>query len=126
MDASEVLYSKPANALNALSTEMSLTPTLQLQQQQQPTPLSPLATTNSPPLLATTPTTPRTTTHTPREIPTMYILDQMYDDYLDQCKFNSNKKKNKFKYSNYLIHYISCALVHVHIYNSYTIDNYNS
>ncbi|XP_065370479.1 mucin-2 isoform X1 [Calliphora vicina] len=88
MDASEVLYSTPAiAATNALSTEMSLTPTTQTQQlqqqlQHQPTPLSPLAT-------ATAPTTPRTTTHTPREIPTMYILDQMYDDYMDQCNGNN-------------------------------------
>lgn len=93
MDASEVLYTTPisatTNALSALSTEMSLTPTQQQQnqlQQQQPTPLSPLAITTA---TCSTPTTPRTTTHTPREIPTMYIIDQMYDDYMDQCKFNN-------------------------------------
>ncbi|KAI8122210.1 hypothetical protein CVS40_6878 [Lucilia cuprina] len=106
MEASEVLYSTPTAAAelattNALSTEMSLTPTTQtkLLQQQQPTPLSPLVITttttaaaHSPAAAAAapvTPTTPRTTTHTPREIPTMYFLDQMYDDYMDQYLLSS-------------------------------------
>ncbi|KAM7345644.1 uncharacterized protein ACRADG_011849 isoform 2-T4 [Cochliomyia hominivorax] len=104
-DASEVLYATVANATNPLSTEMSLTPTQQQQQQllsqqqkqpqqQPPTPLSPLVittvttTTSTSATSTTTPSTPRTTSHTPREIPTMYILDQMYDDYMDQ--YNSN------------------------------------
>lgn len=68
MDASDIqLCSIISSNAAALSSEMSLTPTPQ-----------------TPPAIAAT--TPRTTTHTPREIPTMYILDQMYDDYMDQCK----------------------------------------
>uniref|UniRef100_A0A1I8MPC1 C2HC/C3H-type domain-containing protein n=1 Tax=Musca domestica TaxID=7370 RepID=A0A1I8MPC1_MUSDO len=44
------------------------------------------ATTTTTPSLST-PTTPRTTTHTPREIPTMYILEDLYDDdYIDQSR----------------------------------------
>lgn len=90
-----------ATAASALSSEMSLTPTLQqqhLQLQQSPQTPSPIpgmeatlllssSSATTPAASVTTPTTPRTTTHTPREIPTMYILDDLYDDdYIDQCE----------------------------------------
>lgn len=83
---------------SALSSEMSLTPTLQqqhLQLQQSPQTPSPipgmeatlLSSSSAPTTPAASVTTPRTTTHTPREIPTMYILDDLYDDdYIDQCE----------------------------------------
>lgn len=96
MDASEVFYALQATNATAvaLSTEMQSTPTTATHTATagilQSTPSSPpilLPPTISSNPIPTTPTTPRTTTHTPREIPTMYILDQMYDDYMDQCKY---------------------------------------
>ncbi|KNC24185.1 hypothetical protein FF38_02180 [Lucilia cuprina] len=117
MEASEVLYSTPTAAAelattNALSTEMSLTPTTQtkLLQQQQPTPLSPLVITttttaaaHSPAAAAAapvTPTTPRTTTHTPREIPTMYFLDQIKKMWNKIFKSKTNKNSKSLQAAN--------------------------
>uniref|UniRef100_A0A1B0B4E7 Uncharacterized protein n=1 Tax=Glossina palpalis gambiensis TaxID=67801 RepID=A0A1B0B4E7_9MUSC len=102
MDATKLLNSNSLSVVNKpkslfeLSEEMSLSIAAASALPTPPTSFS-----TAPPSPAThtvTPVTPRShATHTPREIPTMYILDAIYDDNDNYMTQREYKKLNEFK-----------------------------